>query len=79
MEKSGVPRQKFIDAYNSFTVQSKMSRVPQLLAAYNIDAVPEVAVDGRYLTSNTMVGGKHDAVLPVVDYLVGEARKLRKI
>jgi protein dithiol oxidoreductase (disulfide-forming) len=79
LEKQGVPRKKFTDAWNSFSVQSRMPRVAQLLAAYNIDAVPEIAVDGRYVTSNTMVGGSHEAVLPVVDYLIAQARKTRKL
>lgn len=79
LEKNGIPRKKITDAYNSFTMQSKITRVGALLAAYNIDAVPEMAVDGRYLAANTMVGGSHEAVLPVVDYLIAESKKARKL
>jgi thiol:disulfide interchange protein DsbA len=79
LEKHGIPRKKFTDAFNSFTVQSKIQRSLKLQAAYKIDGVPAMAVDGRYVTSNTMVGGSHGAVLPVVDYLIVEARKQKKL
>jgi thiol:disulfide interchange protein DsbA len=79
LEKLGIPRKKFTDAFNSFTVQSKIQRSLQLQAAYKIDGVPAMAVDGRYVTANTMVGGSHAAVLPVVDYLIAEARKQKKL
>jgi thiol:disulfide interchange protein DsbA len=70
MEKNGVLRNKFTDAYNSFTVQSKMPHTQQVFAAYNADAVPEFGVDGRYLAP---------AVLPTVDYLIAQSRKTRKL
>jgi protein dithiol oxidoreductase (disulfide-forming) len=79
LEKNGVPRQKFVDAYRSFTVQSRVLRAGQLQKAYNIDSVPTMGVDGRFVTSATMVGNSHEAVLPVVDYLIGEARKNHKL
>jgi thiol:disulfide interchange protein DsbA len=79
LESHGIPEKKFSEAYNSFSVQSKIHRGGQLQAAYKIDQVPEMAVDGRYVTANTMVGGKHEDVLPVVDYLVDLARKERRL
>jgi protein dithiol oxidoreductase (disulfide-forming) len=79
LEKNGIPRTKFLETYRSFTVQSKVLRGNQLLKAYNIDGVPTMGIDGRYVTSATMTGGSHEAVLPVVDYLIGEVRKNRKL
>jgi thiol:disulfide interchange protein DsbA len=79
LESHGIAQKKFSDAYNSFSVETKMQRSKILLAAYKIEQVPEMAVDGRYVTSNAMVGGKNDDVLPVVDYLIGEARRQRKL
>jgi thiol:disulfide interchange protein DsbA len=79
LEKNGVPRKKFTEAFESFSVQSKVQRSIQLQSAYKLDGVPAMGVDGRYVTNNVMVGGRHEAVLPVVDYLIGEARKLHKL
>ena len=79
LEKNGLERKKFTDAYNSFSVQSKVQRSMQLQTAYKIDGVPTMGIDGRYVTANTMVGGSHQAVLPVVDYLIGEARKQHRL
>jgi thiol:disulfide interchange protein DsbA len=79
LEKNGVPRKKFTDAFNSFSVQNKVQRALQLQTAYKIDGVPTMGIDGRYVTAATMVGNNHQAVLPVVDYLIGEARKLHRL
>lgn len=79
LETKGIPQKKFADAYNSFSVQSKMRRGDRLQAEYKIDQVPELAIDGRFVTSNSMVGGKHEDVLPVADYLIELARKERKL
>jgi protein dithiol oxidoreductase (disulfide-forming) len=79
LEKNGVDRKKFTDAYNSFSVQSKFQRSIQLQTAYKIDGVPTMGIDGHYVTAATMVGDSHQAVLPVVDYLIAEARKLHKL
>ena len=79
LELHGIPRRKFTDTYNSFSVNSKILRSKQLQSAYKIDGVPAMGVDGRYWTSATLLGGSHAAVLPVVEYLIGEARKYHKL
>ena len=38
-----------------------------------------MGIDGRYVTAATMVGNSHEAVLPVVDWLIGEARKQHRL
>ena len=79
MQKHGVDRKKFSDTFNSFSLQSKVQRSLQLQTAYGIDGVPAMGVDGRYMTANTMLGGNHAAVLPVLDYLIVLARKQHKL
>ncbi len=79
LEAKGIPRKKFTSAWNSFSVQSKIQRSTRLQASYKIDGVPAMGVDGIYMTANTMTSdGKHESVLPVVDYLIIEARKQHK-
>jgi len=51
MSKNGVDREKFRAAFDSFTVQAKAMQARQTAAAYKIDAVPAMGVQGRYYTN----------------------------
>jgi thiol:disulfide interchange protein DsbA len=48
-EKNGIDRKKFVDTFNSFSVQSKVNRANQLAAAYGVTGVPQLGVAGKYL------------------------------
>ncbi|MFZ1180575.1 MAG: thiol:disulfide interchange protein DsbA/DsbL [Herbaspirillum sp.] len=86
IEKQGIDKQKFLDMYSSFGIQTKVRRAAQLQEAYKIDGVPVLAIGGRFLTSPAMLGASmvnqpesmlNAALLQVVDYLVArlEAEK----
>ncbi len=47
--KHGVDRAKFTAAYNSFAMQSKVTRAKQMLRSYRIDGTPTLVVDGKYV------------------------------
>lgn len=49
--KNGLDKQKFFEVYNSFSIQSKLSRTAQLQEAFQINGVPTIIIDGRYITS----------------------------
>jgi protein dithiol oxidoreductase (disulfide-forming) len=49
--KQGIDKQKYADTANSFTVQSKIQRARQQFANYNLDGVPNIVIDGRFITS----------------------------
>ncbi|MDB5817929.1 MAG: dsbA [Rhizobacter sp.] len=74
MEKNGVDKARFVEAYNSFSVQAQCRQAAQLASAYQIDGVPAVGVAGRYWTSNGLAGGQ-EQTLAVADYLAGLVRK----
>ena len=74
MVKNGVDAAQFSTAYDSFSVQAKVSQATQLAAAYKIDGVPALGVNGRYYTSGSLAGSNQSA-LTVVDFLVGRLRK----
>lgn len=76
VEKQGVPRKAFIDAYSSFSVQSKASRAKQLTQAYGITGVPAIIVDGKFRTSSSATGG-HAGLLAALDQLIKQARQER--
>lgn len=83
VEKQGVDRKKFVDTFNSFGVQSKVSRVRQLQETYQIDSVPTIVIDGRFVTAPSMVGSGirgqseqalHAATLQVMDALIAKKK-----
>lgn len=67
----GVDRKKFSDAYNSFSMQSKITRVRQMGQSYNIRGTPTLIVDGKYL-----ITGLHPA--ETIQALTGVVDKARK-
>lgn len=70
----GVDRKKFGDAYNSFSMQSKVVRAKQMGQTYGIRGTPTLIVDGKYL-----ITGLHPAeTIQALNALVDKARKERK-
>lgn len=53
--KNGVDKAKFLDAWNSFGVMTKLKRLPSVIAAYKVDSVPTLVIDGRFMTSPSVV------------------------
>jgi thiol:disulfide interchange protein DsbA len=72
----GLDRAKVADVYNSFGVDSKLKRALLLAQEYNIQAVPTLVVDGKFVTSSDRVGG-HAGAPAALDALVGKARAER--
>ena len=73
MSKNGVDGAKFLDAYNSFSVQTKARQAAQLAQAYKLDGVPAIGVQGRYFTSATLAGSAERS-LAVADFLIQKSR-----
>ena len=75
--KQGVDRQKFINAYNSFSVQNQdVPRSMNMSKSYNLAGVPAVVVDGKYVTSGRMGGTPQDTIR-IVDELIEKIRQER--
>lgn len=63
-EKQGLDKKKFVDTFNSFSVQSKVNRANQLAAAYAITGVPTLGIGGRYaLTVDSRSIGNADVLV----------------
>ena len=78
LKKQGVDLPKFLEVEKSFSVVTKLNRAKQLTAAYKVDGVPMLYVNGKYFTSNTHAGGDPARVMAIVDQLVAMARKEQK-
>lgn len=86
--KAGIDKQKFLDVYNSFSIQSKLNRSALLMTSYQIDSWPKIAVDGRFMTSPVMAGvglgrvseqTQNQALVPVLDALIAKIQKEKNI
>ena len=70
----GVDAKAFNDTFGSFGVRTRQQRANKLADAYDIDGVPAIGVNGKYLTAPSMAGS-NEASLRVVDELVAKERK----
>jgi len=73
----GLDRNKVAEIYGSFAVNSKFNRAKSLAAAYNIQSVPTVVVDGKFITASDRIPGGHAALPSAIDVLVAKARAER--
>jgi thiol:disulfide interchange protein DsbA len=73
MTKNGVDGAKFLEVYNSFSVQTKARQASQLAQGYKLDGVPAIGVAGKYFTSPSMAGSAERG-LAVTDYLIQRVR-----
>lgn len=75
----GVDRQKFMDAYNSFGVQSLTKRAAENTRRYDIPFTPALVVDGKYMTGPSMTSTGNtvdfDRFFKVLDQMIAGARK----
>ncbi len=72
--KNGIDAAKFLETFNSFSVATSVARAKKLAAAYKLDSVPTMMINGHFTTSPAQAGGPEQTVA-VVDYLIQRARK----
>ena len=69
--KYGVDRAKFTAAYNSFSVQSKVTRAKQMIRSYGINGTPTLVVEGKYVIEGLQ---PEDTIRALKD-VIAKARK----
>ena len=74
MAKNGIDSAKFLEVFNSFSVQTKARQAKQLSESYKIDGVPAMGIQGRYYTTGSLAGSPPQALV-VTDYLIQQSRK----
>ncbi|HUO44131.1 MAG TPA: thiol:disulfide interchange protein DsbA/DsbL [Burkholderiales bacterium] len=72
----GIDRQKWLDAYSSPQVSTQIEQAKALTVQYDIQGTPSLVVNGRYLTSGSMVNDIPD-LIPILDGLIKMAREQR--
>jgi thiol:disulfide interchange protein DsbA len=83
---NGLDKAKFMEAWNSFGVQTKLRRLQQVTAAYKVNSTPTIVIDGKYVLSPATVaesnkiqdmGQLMQATSEVMDALVAKAAKTK--
>lgn len=74
MTRNGIDGAKFVEVFNSFSVATSVTKAKKLVAAYKLDGVPTVVVQGHYQTSPGQAGG-FDQTIRVADFLLQRYRK----
>ncbi|HEX5362631.1 MAG TPA: thiol:disulfide interchange protein DsbA/DsbL [Gallionella sp.] len=69
----GVDRTKFSAAYNSFAVQSKVTRAKQMIRSYGISGTPTIVVEGKY----SITGLQPADSIRVLNEVIAKVRKER--
>jgi protein dithiol oxidoreductase (disulfide-forming) len=73
----GLDRKKVEDLYASFGVVGKVNRAKQQAQVFNIQSVPTIIVDGKFVTGSDRLTGGHAAMPAAIDALVAKARAER--
>ncbi len=76
VSRQGVDKAKFLEQYNSFSIQTKATRATQLQNAYRVEGVPAIGIAGRFYTDGSMAGTMERA-LQVTEMLIAEVRTKR--
>jgi len=72
--EQGVSEEDFRKTYNSFVVETKFRRAQDLIKRYQVNGVPAVVVNGKFLTNASMAGSP-EKIFEVVDFLVQQEAK----
>jgi len=72
---NGVSEKDFADAYESFSVQTRLQQADDLLVRYRVESVPLFVVNGKYATDVGMAEGQANLISLVSDLAAAEKRR----
>lgn len=73
-----INEKKLIETFNSSEVDKEMAQLDKLMLAYNIEAVPTLVIDGKYVFNSGQTEGGPKGFLAQADSLISQSRKARK-
>ena len=72
--KQGVNRDEFTKKMKSFSVNGKLNKARKMMKDYEVRGVPQLAINGKYITSGSMAGG-YQQMIDVVNFLIAKESK----
>ena len=73
LEKHCIDTVEFLEKFNSFGTEARIKKSSNLARKYQINSVPTIIVNGRYLTSGSYVSS-YDELYSVVNLLIERER-----
>ena len=73
LNKSEINTEIFSEKYNSYGTEARVKKGSNLARKFQIDSVPTLVVNGKYLTSGSFVSS-YDELYSVVNFLVERER-----
>lgn len=70
----GIDRDKFESSMKSFAVSGKLNKARKMMKDYEVKGVPQLVVNGKYVTTGAMAGG-HQQMIDVVNFLISKESK----
>jgi protein dithiol oxidoreductase (disulfide-forming) len=70
----GISEADFMNAYNSFTVQTNLQKADELVRRYKVEGVPLLVINGKYLTDVTLAGNPANVISIISDLAASEKR-----
>jgi thiol:disulfide interchange protein DsbA len=83
VERHGIDKQAFAQAYHSFGVRSRGMRSIEMTRAYDIPGTPALVVDGKYVVAPSMIlkpdkrSVDYERYFEVLDQVIARARQER--
>jgi protein dithiol oxidoreductase (disulfide-forming) len=71
--RNGVDQAKFVTAFDSFGVNTRLNQAEQMVESYKIEGVPMLAVGGKYL----VIGNSFEQMLANADGIIAKVRAER--
>tara|TARA_B100000674_G_scaffold77356_1_gene53823 strand:- start:580 stop:1188 length:609 start_codon:yes stop_codon:yes gene_type:complete len=71
--KNGIDTKEFKEKYSSYGTEARIKKASNLARKYQINSVPTIVVNGKYLTSGSFVSS-YDELYSVVNLLVERER-----
>ena len=71
--KHGIDTDEFTERYNSFGTEARIKKASNLAKKYQINSVPTIIVNGKYLTSGSYVSS-YDELYSVINLLIERER-----
>ncbi len=73
-KQNGIDPDAFRKAYNSFAVNSDLTRAEEITQRYRVEGVPLVVINGKYITDVGKAGSHDNLIAEINDLAAGEHR-----
>ncbi len=75
IKSQGISEADFMNAYNSFSVQTNMQKGDELMRRYKVEGVPLLVINGKYVTDVSMAGSPANVISILNDLAASEKRR----